>query len=222
MTYRGSYKFHRPKGIHKSEMFDKIATGVKRKVELRKRKGLFGVKNSFQNDNIIKWIEEVGRDHKDKFIQVSDRNHKHYSWYLYDVAYIEIWNKRIRKVDNIALEEYEKNCSTCRFAKKSKGILFCRKSKKETTGEEICDKFRNKPLNEHYMPEIIYLDAIGWIITENEKNIDDYKEQRHSKLKGQTNILTKRCEDATRFLQQIKEHQPSKLLPNYDKDKDVV
>jgi len=222
MTYKGSYSFHLPKDMNEKRMFDEIASGVRRKVKLRERKGLVGVMNPFQNDNVIKWIEEVGLDSKEKFILESDKIHRHYSWYLYDYAYIKIWNDRIRKTDNIALDETQENCNTCRFTKKSKGVLFCKKHKKETIENEKCKKFKNNLLNEYYMREIIYLDGTGWIIAENDKNIKDYKNQRESKLLGQTDVLEKRCEDATRYLQQLKEHQTPESLSPSDKDREIA
>lgn len=225
MTYKGSYAFHLPKDMKENVMWDKITRGVKRKIEMLKRKGLIGIKNPIAIDEIVKWIEEIGLDSKEKFIQRADRidrpDHRDYSWYLYDVAYKRVWNDRIRKPDNIALDETEKNCNTCRFSKKSKGILFCRKHKKNTIENEICDVFRNKLLNEYYMPEILYLDGTGWIIAENSKNLNDYVEQRESKLQGQKTILSKRYKDTTRFLQ-LKEHPSQELLSDVDKEKDVA
>ena len=87
--------------------------------------------------------------------------------------------------------------------------------------EDDDDEDDYKNLNPFYLPELMPLDGIGYILTQKRKYVDLYRDQRDSKLLSQQKHLEKRCMDGLNFIQQLPEHHQD-LLDDKDRDQDVT
>lgn len=68
--------------------------------------------------------------------------------------------------------------------------------------------------NEYYYPGLVYIMGVGYIITNSERIIKKYEEQRRYNLDGQELHLSQKCQDANEFVKQLPEHQKDFLLDN--------
>ena len=68
--------------------------------------------------------------------------------------------------------------------------------------------------NEYYYPGLVYINGLGYIITNSNSLIYKYEEQRTDSLEGQKIHLIQKCKDATDFVKALPEHQRDLLSNN--------
>ena len=89
--------------------------------------------------------------------------------------------------------------------------------RKDTLTKDTDDDIQE---NVYYYPGLVYLKGKGYIITNSEKLIEKYEEQRTDSLDGQRIHLDQKCHDASNFIKQLPEHQ-RELLDN-KKDSEIT
>ena len=65
--------------------------------------------------------------------------------------------------------------------------------------------------NPYYYPGLVYINGIGYIITNSKNIIDKYEDQRNYCLESQKVHLDQKCHDANEFIKQLPEHQKDLL-----------
>jgi len=80
--------------------------------------------------------------------------------------------------------------------------------RKDELTTDTDDKYNNNP---YYYPGLVYLVGKGYIITNSNRLIKAYKQQREDSLEGQNLHLNQKCKDATDFLKLLKSGDTPKI-----------
>lgn len=80
------------------------------------------------------------------------------------------------------------------------------------------DTDENGIQNPYYYPGLVYINGVGYIITNSQEIINKYEDQREYCLESQKIHLNQKCHDASEFVKRLPEIKKKDLLDNKDRE----